>query len=142
MRHTTEPVLHLASPNPVPWREIFQVFADQMGVPLVPYSTWLSLLEDDAKNETMSKSERAKRNPAIRLIPYFKGVDMGENKEPVGHTRMDMSKAVKAAPVLMIVTIGSDLVIRWVRKWRESGFLPKEQAVGGSEDDAHYLSRL
>ncbi len=140
MRHTTEPVLHLASPNPVPWRVIFQVFAEQMEVPLVPYSTWLSLLQDDSRDQTMTKSERAKRNPALRLIPYFQTVDMGEHKEPVGHTRMDLTKAVKAAPVLKEVRIGREQVIRWVRKWRKSGFLPpKEQQTS---DDAHNLSRL
>ncbi len=90
----------------------------------------------------MSKSERVKRNPAIHVIPYFLGVDTGEHKEPGGLTRLDLTKALKAAPMLKNVRIGRELVVKWVQMWRKSGFLPPKKQQTSEGGDLFHLSRL
>ena len=129
MRHSTEPVLHLANPNPIPWKEIFEPIAEELKVPLVPIRTWLALLQWNASNNfstttIVSKSERIKRNPAIRLIPYLLAADLRDGREPIGSTRLDLTKGLKIAPTLKNVRIGKEMAIEWVKNWRKTGFLP------------------
>lgn len=124
MRHSDEPVLHLANPNPVPWRSFFEVFAAEVGVPLVPFGTWISLLQNYSNDTGIPKSDRVKRNPAIHLIPYFEAADMSPYKEFMGHTRLDTTKAIEIAPMLKDIRIGREMAVDWVRGWRRMGFLP------------------
>ena len=55
-----------------------------------------------------------------------------------------MTKAVQVAPMLKNVRIERELIVKWVDKWRESGFLPsKEQdVVKGGLGETQYVARL
>ncbi len=125
MRHSNEQILHLVSPNPIPWRTFLVPFSEALGVPLVPFATWVEAMENDLKSAELSEVELMKRNPGLRLLPTYRSAKSTTgDEEPLGVIRMDTTKAKKAAPSLNGVRMGPDWVDKWVGYWRSSGFLP------------------
>ena len=78
MRHSVRPVLHLVHPQPTPWRTILLSLAEEIGVPLVPYKTWLAALELHAEDE-----QAICTNPALRLLPFFRAARLAMEKDQV-----------------------------------------------------------
>lgn len=130
MRHSIEPVLHLISPNPVPWRTFLVPFSEELGVPLVPLTTWIEAMEENLRSTEYSEVELMKRNPGLRLLSTYRSAISSGDEEPLNVIRLDTSKAKKAAPSLNGVKMGPDWVGKWVRYWRSSGFLPPAQESG------------
>ena len=129
MRHSNEPVLHLVSPNPVPWRAFLQPFSEAMDVPLVPYATWLEAMENSLKDNSVSETELVARNPGLKLLSFYRGATFDEGDEPLGVVRLDTTKSTKAAASLSKVKVGAYWVEKWVKAWRRSGFLSKSEHV-------------
>ena len=65
VRNSSEPVLHLVHPRPQPWHTVIIPLAMELDVPLVPYSTWVAALQDDAEDTSLPRAEHIKRNPAL-----------------------------------------------------------------------------
>ncbi|TCD63425.1 putative NRPS-like protein biosynthetic cluster [Steccherinum ochraceum] len=120
MRNTTEPILHLVNPHPVPFRTFLEPLAFALNVSLVPYDQWLSLLQDELKDSSMSEVEHMTRNPALRLLDYYNSRwrNDGTNMD------LDTTKAVKVSPSMMEMPLDAGFVDRWLTSWRKSGFLP------------------
>ena len=143
MRNSSEPVLHLCNPNPLPWRAYLEPIANELNVPLVAYSVWLARLEatltsDNASTDHGEDVERVQQNPALHLMDMWRNADLGEDMEPPGIVRLDTTKAKEVAPSLGEVRLNpTDLAKRWVRAWRESGFLP---AHGESMGERHEVT--
>lgn len=112
MRHSDEPVLHLENPNPIRWNEMFQMFAKELDVPLIPFDNWLSLLRHYSADTRIPKTEQMKRNPAVNLIPYLSGMDLTTYISQ-GHAGLDTTKAAKAVPKLEDVHISKEMVTKW-----------------------------
>lgn len=129
MCHSKEPVLHLENPNPIQWNEMVEVCAKELNVPLIPFDDWLSLLRNYAADARIPKTEQMKRNPAVSLVPYLSGMDFTTYISQ-GHAGLDTTKAVQAVPKLKEVRISKEMVTKWVKGWREVGFLPRKEALG------------
>ncbi|KAJ3558403.1 hypothetical protein NM688_g950 [Phlebia brevispora] len=123
LRNCEEPVLHIAHPKPVSWSTLVEPIAAEIGVQLVPYATWLSALEQARPTGDVSDFEKLRRNPALRLMDHFRTVELGDGREPLGGIQLDVSKALQQAPVLGFPPLTPEWAGKWVKAWRECGFL-------------------
>ncbi len=122
MRSSPEPILHLVHPHPALWHDLIAPIAQELGVPLVPYPTWLAALE--RSNAEGSEGDAARENPALRLLDFFRSFAQGSEKPPLGLCRLATEKAVDASETLASMPpLGEADIKRWVSAWRTSGFL-------------------
>nr|VWP00550.1 N/A [Ganoderma boninense] len=121
MRSSPAPILHLVHPHPVSWHDLITPIAEELGVQLVPYATWLAALERSAEG---SEGDAARENPALRLLDFFRSFAQGNEKPPLGLWQLATSKAVDVSETLAnMPQLGEADVRRWVAGWRKSGFL-------------------
>ena len=127
LRHAEEPVLtaHIVHPEPQPSREIFQIIAEYLDLPLVPYSSWLQKLEGE-----MASSENMAAIPAIKLLDFFKsGVRSEEGGyEALAIPAMECEEAKRASLRLRRAKrVEKREVISWLESWVRCGFLEMRQ---------------
>lgn len=124
MRNSDEPILHLVNPNPVPWRTFLKPLAQALKVSLVSYDEWLFRLGECLKDTSISEVEHLKRNPALRLLDYYRGLELNDEMEPLGVVRLDTAKSVRVAPTLLEMPLTEERAVHWLASWRSSGFIP------------------
>jgi len=117
--------LHIVHPNPVTWDSVFEIFSQELQVPLVSYSTWLSKL----KNSKLGLEEL----PAKKLLSFFQGVsessammdqEVDDASEAMGIMRLDTTKAERISESLRnAAQITTEDVKRWSRYWIAKGLL-------------------
>lgn len=130
-----EPVLHLTSPEPVPWSKVIHAFAQELNLPVVPYEEWLCDLQkvhEKLNGGTLNPTEvesALQDNPALRLTGFFDAAAATVSKEdiePLGVPKLDVTRALKASPSLRNAEqVGYKHVRRWVQYWRKTGFLSR-----------------
>ncbi|KAL7278799.1 hypothetical protein ACG7TL_007808 [Trametes sanguinea] len=122
---SNEPILHLASPRPAAWQDVFSALADELGVPLVPASEWLDKLRASAQDAIDRESHRAGAPgpgdghlSAHNLVPFFEAALV--RKE----VKLGTERAVQVSSALAHMRpVGREDVKGWVRFWRSVGFL-------------------
>ncbi len=124
LRNSDEPILHIAHPKPVSWTAILTTIAADLGVDLVPYSSWLSALERAYPAGDTPDVDKLRENPALRLIDHFRTIEVGYGREPLGGVKMDVSKALREASALDMPQMTSEWAHRWMFAWKKCGFLP------------------
>ncbi|TFK82377.1 acetyl-CoA synthetase-like protein [Polyporus arcularius HHB13444] len=127
MRNSPAPILHLVHPRPVSWHTLIAAIAEELGVPLVPYASWLAALEKSAGELSGERDIDAMRdNPALRLLDFFRyRAEAREGREPLGIARLSTENAVAVSETLAnMPEISEADARRWVAAWRASGFLP------------------
>lgn len=99
--------------------------AKNIGVPLVPFPDWLSALDQSMNNTSISEAERLLRNPALKLIEFFRHADLDEDKEPLGVARLDTVRSRKVSKTLDVTMkqLDEQDAITWVDTWRRRGFI-------------------
>ncbi|TFK37077.1 hypothetical protein BDQ12DRAFT_608601 [Crucibulum laeve] len=128
MRQSDSPVLHLVHPNPTSWTSILSHVSSTLEVPLVPYSTWLSVLEA-ADLSSVSGVDPAEENPALRILDFYRSADKplpSDDAEAFGFPRLSTTLAVQNAASLQQCTmhqLGCDDVHRWISYWNSVEFL-------------------
>ncbi|KAI0685536.1 acetyl-CoA synthetase-like protein [Cerioporus squamosus] len=78
--HSDDRILHLTSPRPVAWSDLFNPIAAKLNVPLIPASEWLGRLRADAAR---SDSQSRGHESAHALIDFFKAT-FAEKEVPFG----------------------------------------------------------
>ncbi|KAI0795715.1 acetyl-CoA synthetase-like protein [Abortiporus biennis] len=125
MRHSDEPTLHLVNSHPVPWHTVLEAISSKIGFRLVPYDEWLKKLQTTLTESSLPEVEQVKRNPALKLLNFYKQARFGENTdESISPVRLDISKARKEVPELDDVKLDLSIVDKWIMSWRATGFLP------------------
>ncbi|TFY80855.1 hypothetical protein EWM64_g3157 [Hericium alpestre] len=126
MSKSNEQTLHIAHPRAVPFTSLIGPIAKELGVPLVSWDQWLGTLEDSMNDTSVSLVEQMQRNPALRLIDFYRAVRVGPNWEPVGVARLGTDKAVSVSETLRerAAPLGAENARKWVSAWRKSRFLP------------------
>ncbi|KAM5540085.1 hypothetical protein V8D89_006225 [Ganoderma adspersum] len=127
MRYSTEPILHLVHPRPVAWNEMISPIARALDVPLVPYQTWLSMLEGSMDEGSTGQVELMKANPALRILAFFKaqGEARASNREAMGLAYLSTKKAVEVSQSLAeLAPLDDEWPKMWLASWRKSGFIP------------------
>ncbi|KAM5543804.1 hypothetical protein V8D89_002421 [Ganoderma adspersum] len=122
MRKSTARTLHLVHPRPVPWKTIIAPIAEELGVLLVPYSEWLTGLEQCAAEGSAGEVDAMRANPALRLLDFFRaqGTACSEPGVRLSTTRAEQSSGELAR----MPELTPEDAKRWVAAWRASGFLP------------------
>ncbi|TBU38867.1 acetyl-CoA synthetase-like protein [Dichomitus squalens] len=121
MRKSSSAILHLVHPRPIEWKAIVIPMAKELGVPLVPYSEWLSELEKGAGEGSANEVDAMRTNPALRLLDFFRAQRDSNRSD----TRLSTAKAELASEELAhMCQLGSEDAMRWITAWRASGFLP------------------
>jgi hypothetical protein len=125
MRDAPYDILHLVHPRPVSWTSLISPIAQAIGVPLVSFPEWLAALNQSMDDTSISGVEHMRRNPALRLIDFFRHADLDEDREPLGVARLDTKLAVKVSNTLnfSMNVLGDKDADRWVEAWRRSGFI-------------------
>jgi hypothetical protein len=113
--HTTG-IVHLVNPRPVPWRTLAAAICMELDVPLVPYTDWLSRLENAAKG----RNHAAPVLRASRLLQFFQTVDgHNSNVEAFGLPKLDMRRALHSSESLRRAgrQLGAGDVTQWIKYW-------------------------
>ena len=115
MRHSDQPVLHLTSPRPARWEQIFTPISVKLGIPFVPSEEWIARLGQEVASKTLSAGDLSS---GFALYGFFKNAMAAED---VVFTN---EKALVASPILL----GSEElregdVLRWMESWQKAGVL-------------------
>lgn len=125
MRNSSESVLHLVHPHPLPWTTLIQFFARELNLPLIPYPDWIAALQGKLLEGQVLNVDEMRANPALRLLDFFRPADTRPGREAIGLARLDVKKSVQVAPSLLNVPqVDEQNVKAWLAAWRASGFLP------------------
>ncbi|KAI0631526.1 acetyl-CoA synthetase-like protein [Trametes polyzona] len=124
LRHSLDPIVHLVHPHPVPWHNIIALIAEELGVPLVTYSEWLSKLQESVEEGGADEVGLMKANPALRLLSFYKGLKSSPEREPLGMVYLSTSKSTRVSPTLAnLPQLESGRAKGWLAAWKSAGFL-------------------
>ena len=125
MRNASYDILHLVHPQPVLWMSLITPIAQAMGVPLVTYPIWLSALNRSMEDTSFTNVELFRRNPALKLIEFFRRADPSEDKEPLDLPRLSTEHAVKVSKALnsTMPQLSRNDALRWLEAWQMRGFI-------------------
>ena len=100
------------------------VIAEELGVPTVPFSTWLEALED-LDRKARDDPELVLHNPALRLLSFFRAAQVGDEWEPIGVAKLDLQRALRVSGTLRAQTesLSEHEVCTWLASWKRTGFL-------------------
>jgi dTDP-4-dehydrorhamnose reductase len=113
-------IVHLINPRPVSWSTLANIIAADRDVPLVPYTEWLSQLENVAQEQTRGYSKSFR---ALRLLPFFRSQNHQTAREAFGFPRVDAANSIRASKSLRSAgcQLGEKDVKKWIGYWREAG---------------------
>ena len=128
MRLSREPIVHLVHPYPVSWSTLLAPLAQELDVPLVPYTEWLSALEGSVERGSAEEVEAMRLNPALRLLSFYEAqggaTDGAPEKEAMGLVFIATDKAVRVSEYLArLPQLDGERARTWLEAWRKSGFL-------------------
>ncbi|KAI0772397.1 acetyl-CoA synthetase-like protein [Trametes elegans] len=111
-----EGALHLISPKPVQWNDVFVPIAEKLGLPTAPYAEWLAKLEQSAA-EAAAGPGVGQHDAAHNLVGFFKSEGMGGAAVP-----LSTAKAVKASKALADARpIGREDALNYLQYWQKVG---------------------
>ena len=115
MRHSDQPVLHLTSPRPARWEQIFTPISVKLGIPFVPPEEWVTRLGQDIASKTL---------PAGDISSEFALHDFFKNAMATKDVVFSNEKALVVAPSLLgAKELGEGDVLRWIESWQNAGVM-------------------
>ena len=127
MRDADQQILHLSHPRPVSWSRVAQFLSRTLNVPLISYEDWLTRLEDSAGSMGASANKSGvESNPALRLLYYFRALEVGTNvsKEALGLPKLSILEGAQVSAAMRDVRSLNDMdVAHWINGWETAGFL-------------------
>lgn len=118
MLGSSEPVLHLVHPYTVPWTVISETASKALNIPIIPYTEWLSRLQDAARKSS-DDPDAPKHNPALKLIEFFEKDLPEESPLVIGTDKaVEVSRSLREAKKM-----DSGEVERWMSYWKKVGLL-------------------
>ncbi|KZO93858.1 acetyl-CoA synthetase-like protein [Calocera viscosa TUFC12733] len=120
----TSTYLHLVHPHPVSWDSVLAPIARQLECRLVPFSEWLNALSQSAEDES-----EVTRNPAIKLLDFYRGIgehdmktEQDKTKEAMGMPELETKEAEARSETLRNVRcLGEEDALKWMGYWRKRG---------------------
>ncbi|KZT63346.1 NAD(P)-binding protein [Daedalea quercina L-15889] len=133
--------VHLVHPRPVPWHDVAEHVACELGARLVSYSEWLRDVELFAVFKADCSVRKARRLRAQALLPFFQDMNrtMLAGARAMGFPAWDGPRGVAASPTLAdpnLEQLSVEDVKRWIGYWRRIGFIQDEQAHEGIQERA------
>lgn len=130
LRTALNETVHVVHPRPVSWNKIMEHTSDLLGVPLVPYAEWLARLESTSIDDSDSGDDSA---TAALKLSYFYRLGLKSAGKRLGTESMGLlpkvafEKALQSSGTLRdpdVPQLGREDVEKWLRYWRNIGFLP------------------
>ncbi|KAF8160214.1 acetyl-CoA synthetase-like protein [Mycena galopus ATCC 62051] len=116
MRTSGKRYLHLTHPQPIPFSDVLLPIAEDLGVPVVPYSRWLESLEMVASHGS--------DNPGVRLLEFFRQSEESSEDEAFFPARLYNMNGLEISGTLSSLgPLGSQDAKEWVGYLREIGYL-------------------
>ncbi|KZO93857.1 acetyl-CoA synthetase-like protein [Calocera viscosa TUFC12733] len=120
----TSTYLHLVHPRPVSWDSVLAPIARQLECRLVPFSEWLDALSEAAEDDA-----EVTRNPAIKLLDFYRSIGEKETetgqdqtKEAMGMPDMETREAEARSETLRnLPCLGEEDALNWMGYWRTRG---------------------
>ena len=114
---TPYPIYHIENPARQPWREMIHVLADALDVPranIIPFEQWVDRVRRFPSSADLD-------NPAGQIVEFF---DAHFVRMSCGGLILDTAKSSEHSPTLRnLGPVSRDLVMKYVRAWKEVGFL-------------------
>ncbi|UKZ54443.1 hypothetical protein TrVGV298_008251 [Trichoderma virens] len=108
---------HGVNPSATSWAEIARILKEYYGErikALVPLDEWIHALETSATDAT---SEGAEKNPGIKLIDTYKGIDE-QRRAGTGHAYFDVKRTVAHSQTMKnLGPIDEALMKNWCDQW-------------------------
>ncbi len=108
-------VYHTLNPYSAEWRHLIPTVKERLGAntKVVPYNQWVDALEQSA-----AKTEDVGRNPAIKLLDFFKGLEQHAGKSMLLETK----ETIKASKTLKgLGPVSPEWMDIWMRQWGFEG---------------------
>lgn len=102
--------LNVANPAITSWSSLVPVVQTKLGkqTEVVSYTDWLIALKSSAEGP---------RNPALKLLEFFKGLQQGE-RDGSQQTRLDTTKAKSGSATLRkLGEVTPDMMNHWLQQW-------------------------
>ncbi|KAJ7758010.1 hypothetical protein B0H16DRAFT_1536490 [Mycena metata] len=117
MRLSDNRYLHLTHPHPVPFAQILALIAEDLHLPVVPYTTWLSSLQ--------AASSSGLDNPGTRLLDFFGAIRaVSDQEEAFFPVPLANENALRNSAFLSSVpALDRRDVTAWVGYLRKAGYL-------------------
>ena len=110
IRNASSSIVHIAHPKPVSWRRILGRISHTLGVPIVPFSDWLALLE------TLTTSSKGNETTAIALLDTYRTLDPSAMKIIA---RMSTENALRESPALTAAgPLTEKDIDSWLSYWK------------------------
>jgi hypothetical protein len=133
MRNSSESLVHLAHPHPIPWKTVFGRIASTMNVDLVPYSDWLSRLESkrfeferEASIKRGSGRGNVRKHTAFQLLDLFYRI-VHVYSDPEAEAilpKVSTEIAERVVPSLACIRqLSIEDVDKWMLYWKSVGLI-------------------
>ncbi len=104
-------VYHTLNPHSAEWKDLLPAVKEGLGgkIKVVPYHQWVDALEQSA-----TKTEDVGRNPAIKLLDFFKGLE----QHPGNPQPLETKETVKSSKNLATLgPVSPEWISIWMRQW-------------------------
>ncbi|QMW39273.1 hypothetical protein G4B11_002553 [Aspergillus flavus] len=112
------PIYHIENPIRQPWPEMISILSDALDIPrtnIIPYGEWLQRVSN------CPPSIPASENPAVRLVDFFQTDFL---RMSCGGMILDTTHSKEHSTTLRSLgPIDRELVMKYIRAWKDSGFL-------------------
>ncbi|KAJ7683139.1 putative nonribosomal peptide synthetase [Mycena rosella] len=110
--------INLVHPRPVAWDALMSSMARAAQRPLIPFADWVHQLETRSAHATAEDMENI---PGIKLLDFFSAVAVGLGSLS---TKFSTVKAqALSSATRSVKPLGTEDAERWIRYWREKGFI-------------------
>lgn len=121
LRNSDSPLLHLTHPRSLSWHTIANAANSDLGLQVVSYDVWFSLLQESAETTSAVAAARVlDANPALKLVGFFADAKakMDTGTQAMGFLEVDGRTAQAACAWLHHLPCPSqDVIVRWLRQY-------------------------
>ena len=109
---------HVVNPHDASWPNLISCIQEYFGANLkiVPLATWIEALDRSSMEEDSNRG--IDRNPALRLLPWFKGLAHEQRSSRVA-SRLSTHMATKLSQGMRdLRPVGEEWMDLWLRQWK------------------------
>ncbi|KAL8811466.1 MAG: hypothetical protein Q9200_001786 [Gallowayella weberi] len=107
-------VVHVVNPKKTTWQNLLPIIQEQIpDVQVTEYSTWVAALRQSLSDGPKDVND----NPAVKLLPFFEGIEMGMTDAKGGVTLDTRCSEAKSQTMRGLQQVGSEWMVNWMRQW-------------------------
>lgn len=107
-------VFHVVNPQKTTWQSLLPIIQQHLSdVQVTDYSTWLAALRQSLSDGPKDVND----NPAVKLLPFFEGIEMGMKDGERGITLDTQWTEAKSQTMRGLQQVGGEWMANWMRQW-------------------------